>query len=205
MRIVCFSDTHGYHEKVEIPDGDILIHAGDFSRRGSTSEQEAFDVYLGGLPHTHKIVIAGNHDWSLEDVDDPESRFHNAAYLQDSSITIDGVKFYGAPWQPEFYNWAFNLPRGEPLREKWSQIPNDTDVLITHGPPHGVLDRVSRGERVGCEDLLEAVQRVQPQLHVFGHIHEDYGQVERGGTVFVNPSTCNAVYRPVNPCVVVDI
>ena len=104
MRIVCFSDTHGYHEKVEIPDGDILIHAGDFSRRGSTSEQEAFDVYLGGLPHTHKIVIAGNHDWSLEDVDDPESRFHNAAYLQDSSITIDGVKFYGAPWQPEFYN-----------------------------------------------------------------------------------------------------
>jgi predicted phosphohydrolase len=103
-----------------------MIHAGDFSTHGAIDEQEEFDTFLGTLPDPHKIVIAGNHDWSLEGVEYPELWFQHATYLQDSSTVIDGVKFYGAPWQPEFFNWAFNLPRGEALKKsgiKFRMIP----------------------------------------------------------------------------------
>jgi len=100
-------------------------------------------------------------------------------YLENSGVEIDGVKFWGSPWQPEFFNWAFNLPRGRRLAEIWALIPDDTEVLITHTPPYGILDRVDSGEHVGCEDLRRALQRVKPKVHVFGHIHEDRGVVEQ--------------------------
>jgi Icc-related predicted phosphoesterase len=102
-------------------------------------------------------------------------------------------------------DWAFNLQRGPALREKWALIPEGTDVLITHGPPFGILDWTARGERVGCEDLLEAVRRVKPRLHVFGHIHEGYGEHEQDGTRFVNASICTEAYQPTNAPIVVDV
>jgi hypothetical protein len=126
-------------------------------------------------------------------------------YLQDEAVEIEGLRIWGSPWQPEFLDWAFNLPRGAALREKWDRIPSGTDVLITHGPPQGVLDRVDEGRREGCADLLNAVARVRPRLHLFGHIHEGYGCLERDGTTFVNASICDRAYRPVNPPVVVDL
>lgn len=196
--------THGHHDKITIPDGDVLIHAGDFSAHGSIDEQEAFDQFLGTLPHPHKIVIAGNHDWSLEGVEYPELWFQHATYLQDEAVTIEGIKFYGAPWQPEFFNWAFNLPRGEALREKWRLIPEDTDVLITHGPPYGILDRVESGDKVGCVDLMNAIERCKPKLHLFGHIHEQYGVKLRGETRFANASICDPAYKPSQECLVID-
>lgn len=205
MRVVLLSDTHGHHDSIDIPDGDILIHAGDFSSHGSIDEQELFDAFLGTLPHSHKIVVAGNHDWSLVGVEYPELWFQHAIYLQDDSVVIGGMKFYGSPWQPEFFDWAFNLPRGEALRERWDKIPDDTDVLITHGPPYGVMDQVESGERVGCSDLLDATARCKPKLHIFGHIHEQYGVVQKEGTKYVNASICDVRYRPSRQCIVIDL
>ena len=126
-------------------------------------------------------------------------------YLEDEEVEIEGLRLWGSPWQPWFYDWAFNLPRGPALRAKWDRIPAGIDVLVTHGPPHGVLDHVGRGEDVGCEELLEAVRRVRPRLHVFGHIHEGYGQLERDGVRFVNASTCTLSYDPVNAPILFDL
>ncbi len=125
-----------------------------------------------------------------------------------SAVEIDGLKIYGSPWQPRFYDWAFNLNRGAELEEKWRLIPPDTDVLITHGPPHGILDEVERQyyiENTGCEELRKRVEMICPKLHVFGHIHCGYGQIEKFGTEFVNASNCDEEYNPVNLPVIIDL
>jgi predicted phosphohydrolase len=117
LMIVAIADSHGLHRKLRIPDGDILIHAGDLTRSGNIGELDEFNEFLGGLPHRHKIVIAGNHDFCFENnMEESARRLTNAVYLQDAETVIKGIKFYGSPWQPWFYDWAFNLPRGEALR-----------------------------------------------------------------------------------------
>ena len=127
-------------------------------------------------------------------------------YLEDNSTSIFGLKFYGTPWQPEFHNWAFNLKRGRSLLDKWDLIPDDTDILITHTPPVGYGDLCAIGVRAGCVDLLNTVQkRVRPKYHVYGHIHEGYGVRSDGKTVFVNASTCDLTYFPVNKPIVFDV
>jgi predicted phosphodiesterase len=218
MRVVCVSDTHRRHEKLEMPGGDLLLHAGDITRHGEREDVEAFDAWLGSLPYRHKVVIAGNHDFLFQQ--EPrlaQSLITNAVYLEDSGATVEGLRVWGSPWQPWFFDWAFNLRRGQPLREKWELIPPGTDLLLTHGPPHGILDQVQKvtskvigavtgqGDHVGCEELLLAVKRLKPRLHVFGHIHEAYGVVEQDGTTFVNASSCDLGYKPVNPPVVLDL
>jgi predicted phosphodiesterase len=206
MRIVCLSDTHNLHDRIRVPEGDLLVHAGDATMRGTAEEIAAFFDWLAGLPHRHKVVVAGNHDFLFErEPARARGLVHGATYLEDSAVEIEGLRIWGSPWQPWFYDWAFNLRRGAPLREKWDLIPQGTDVLVTHGPPHGVLDRVDQGELVGCADLREAVTRVRPTLHLFGHIHEGYGQERGEGTTFVNASICDRAYRPVNAPVVVDL
>lgn len=183
------SDTHGYHEQLEVPDGDVLVHAGDCLRRGTLEELVELDEWLGALPHAHKVLIAGNHDWCFEQ--EPERARElvtNAQYLQDEATEIAGVRFWGSPWQPRFMDWAFNLDRGEPLAEKWAMIPDDTDVLVTHGPPHGIRD-LAYERNCGCEELLLRVREVQPRVHVFGHIHECPGVEQQGATIFVNAAT----------------
>ncbi len=205
LQLVVISDTHGMHNNLEIPEGDVLIHAGDITMRGKLDEARAFDRFLGGLPHRHKIVIAGNHDFCFEQQPEAARKvITQAIYLEDEAVEIEGVRFWGSPWQPWFFDWAFNLHRGVPIREKWDLIPGDTDVLITHGPPLGFGDVTARGEPVGCEELIKAVERVRPRLHLFGHIHEDYGTWESDGTTFVNASTCNYHYQPTNPPIVLD-
>ena len=206
MRIVCISDTHGRLDDVEVPDGDVLVHAGDFTRRGDRAEVEAFAAALARLPHPAKVIVAGNHDFLFERAPgEAVGLLGDVRFLSDSETTVGGLRFWGSPWQPEFFDWAFNLPRGAPLAEKWALIPDDVDVLVTHGPPHGVLDRTVHGADVGCEELARAVERVRPRLHVFGHIHEAYGALDRGGTRFVNASTCDVRYRPVNAPIVVEL
>jgi predicted phosphodiesterase len=205
MRIVVVSDTHNLHHRISIPEGDVLVHCGDMLGRGSLAELEAFDRFLAGLPHRHKVVIAGNHDWCFEqEPQEARSRVRHATYLQDESVVIEGMKFYGSPWQPWFFDWAFNLERGEPLRRVWASIPEDTDVLVTHGPPQGILDLTTRGESVGCEALRARVEELLTPLHLFGHIHEAYGTERRGKTLFVNASTCTVFYQPLQPPVVLD-
>lgn len=187
--IVAISDTHAHHEGLALPDGDILVHAGDCTRRGALEDLEAFNDWLGRLPHRHKIIIAGNHDFCFERTPDESRRLvTNAIYLQDEAIVIEGIKIWGSPWQPWFFDWAFNLYRGQPIAAKWALIPNDTQLLITHGPPAGILDRTYSDYNVGCADLLERVLQIKPRLHVFGHIHEAAGQREIRETTFVNAS-----------------
>lgn len=207
LRVVLISDTHALHDEVRVPDGDLLIHAGDFSNIGALEDVIAFNEFLGRLPHPHKVVIAGNHDFCFERIPERARPLITAAhYLQDEEVTVAGLRIWGSPWQPEFMNWAFNLPRGEPLRQKWAQIPRGIDVLVTHGPPLGHGDLVAhRDERVGCADLLEAVQRVRPRLHVFGHIHEGYGITQDAHTVFANASCCTLDYEPTNSPLVFDL
>jgi predicted phosphodiesterase len=206
MRIVCLSDTHDLHRELAVPDGDLLLHAGDATMKGTPWQIEAFDRWLGTLPHPHKIVIAGNHDWAFQRTPAAaRGLIRNARYLEDEETTVAGLRIWGSPWQPWFFDWAFNLERGPAIAAKWVLIPDGIDVLVTHGPPLGILDRTSRGEDVGCADLLAAVQRVKPKLHVFGHIHEGYGTVDRDGTRFVNASNCTERYRPVQPPIVVDL
>jgi Icc-related predicted phosphoesterase len=206
MRIVCISDTHMFHDKLVIPDGDVLVHAGDLCGHGTVAEVQRFDTFLATLPHRHKVVIAGNHDWCFQrEPEAARAALAHATYLQDSGVVIDGLRFWGAPWQPEFLSWAFNLPLGPKLQEKWDLIPADTDVLVTHGPPFGVGDRCFDGREVGCPDLLAVIDRIGPKLHVAGHIHEGYGERRRGPTLCVNASSCDLRYRPVQPPIVVDL
>ena len=205
-RIVIISDTHNRHRSIPVPDGDLLIHAGDITRRGDLGEVRDFNAFLGTLPHRHKVVIAGNHDFCFQsDPDAAVGALRNCIYLQDQAITIAGLQIYGSPWLPSFHDWAFELPRGRDLEEKWARIPPDTDILITHGPPLGIGDRVWSGEQVGCADLLAAVERIRPRLHIFGHIHEAYGSFVRQDIRFVNASCCNRATEPVNPAIVVDL
>lgn len=205
MRIVAISDTHGLHDHIAVPDGDVLVHAGDVTRHGELDELPALNDWFASLPHPHKLLIAGNHDWCFEEL--PEGcrqLLTHVTYLQDEAVTIAGVTFYGSPWTPWFHSWAFNLHRGRPIRQKWLQIPHGTDVLITHGPPLGILDQTLEGKAVGCEYLREIVGLLTPKLHIFGHIHEGAGIVEADGTAFVNASTLTRRYMPTNPPIVID-
>lgn len=206
MRVVCLSDTHLRHAELRVPDGDLLLLAGDVTRRGSLPELEEVDAWLATLPHPHKVLVAGNHDFGFEtDPAAARARLGHAAYLEDQELTLGGLRIWGSPWQPVFFDWAFNLPRGVPLREKWDLVPAGIDVLLTHGPPRGILDRTARGEDVGDDDLLAAVLRVRPRLHVFGHIHESHGTVVRDGVTFVNAACCDLRYRPTQPPIVIDL
>lgn len=208
MKLVCISDTHGHHRRLTLPDGDVLVHAGDLSRgRGSIDQVQDFNNWLGELPYKHKVVIPGNHDFPFErDLPLMRSMMTNCHLLVDEEVVIDGIKFYGSPWQPWFHSWAYNLPRGEKLAAVWANIPDDTDVLITHGPPKDILDMTYWDQiSVGCEELAKRVVEVSPKVHVFGHIHEGYGELEYGGIKFINASSCTLQYQPLNPPIVVNI
>lgn len=192
MKIVHLSDTHGDHELLEIPEGDVLVHSGDFSSYFETPGVEDFLAWFSGHPHPHKIIVPGNHDFFFENHPDLESLSKSlpgdVSILVDKSVVIQGVKFHGSPWQPPFYNWAFNLEE-DLLQEKWALIPEDTDVLITHTPSKGVLDRNRALIECGSESLRERVKELPSlKLHLFGHIHEDAGDAFVDGVVCVNAS-----------------
>ncbi len=207
MRIVLISDTHNLHNTLSLPEGDLLIHAGDFSGQGLQREVMAFLDWFGRQPHPHKVLIAGNHDFLAEKNPElfesliPEG----VTYLNDSGTEIEGLKIWGSPVQPWFHDWAFNRQRGAEIAQHWELIPQDTDILITHGPPFGILDKVERGPNVGCEELIKKVESVQPMLHVFGHIHEQHGELQQGKTKFVNASVVNHRYLVVWDATIVEL
>ncbi|MEQ9323144.1 MAG: metallophosphatase domain-containing protein [Polyangiaceae bacterium] len=197
MRLIALADTHGYHDELVVPDGDVLVHAGDMTTRGTLDELSAVGAFLAALPHRHKLVVAGNHDWGLQrDPDAAHAALGDVTYLRDAGVTLHGPRFWGSPWQPQFFDWAFNLPRGQPLAERWALIPEDTDVLITHGPPRGYGDRCFDGRREGCDDLLARLDVVRPSLHLFGHIHEDRGHWWRDETLIVNATVAECEAPP---------
>lgn len=194
------------------------------------NEIQKFNSYLGALPYKVKVVIAGNHDLTFDDniteaslrtfgvqkstvesylsergLKSVKQMLTSAIYLEDSLVTVCGIKIYGAPWQPVFCDWGFNLKRGEDILKKWQTIPADLDILMTHGPPVGHGDLTGGNNNVGCVELLNTVQkRVKPKFHVFGHIHEGYGVTSDGYTTFINASTCTRRYLPTNAPIVFD-
>lgn len=203
MRIVCISDTHNRTLLESVPDGDVLIHAGDATVMGKLDEINNFAEWFLSFPHKHKIFVAGNHDWLYFNNMPLAKTF--VPNLHDEQIEIEGLKIYGSSWQPEFHNWAFGLPRGRALKGVWSKIPDDTDILVTHSPPKNILDSNYRGEAVGCEELFKRVMEIRPKLHVFGHIHENFGQIEMNGTIFVNASICDRAYKAKRKPIVIDL
>lgn len=212
LKIVCISDTHGKHsnDELDLPDADCIIHAGDFTSTGTAYQAELFLSWFDKLPYKKKILCAGNHDWLCQR--DPIAfikLLHNCnsqiIYLNHSSCNIEGVNIFGSPWTPAFYNWAFNYNReiGEKL---WKAIPDNTNILITHGPPYGIHDYVegaakqsswNNDDHVGCKALLERINQLKDlRLHVFGHIHCGRGYLENGKTTFINASVLSEDYQP---------
>lgn len=209
MRLVCVSDIHFYPMK-KLPDGDVLIVAGDLTSIGTMLQLERCGQWLSEQPHQHKIVIAGNHDFLFEkdyglarlSIRDGD---HGIVYLQDQVWVIDDVVFYGAPWSVKYMNWAFgNEPKTAESHARWLKIPEGIDILITHGPPSGILDATPNGYRLGDPDLLSAVQRLRPKIHIFGHVHHSHGTAKIGDTLFVNAAICDEEYKHTQEPIVLD-
>lgn len=202
------ADTHNLHNQVNMPPGDVLLHAGDLTMGGKHYEVEAFVDWIKDLPYKEKIVVAGNHDFYFQNKPELAEHMlahHGIIYLKDEPFIAYGLKFYGAPWQPWFFDWAFNLQRGAEIKKKWDLIPIDTDVLITHGPPHGILDKVNGGT-AGCEDLLNKIKEIKPLVSVFGHLHQGRGYYHNPEekTHFFNATVVNEVYKVIHEPFVFD-
>lgn len=215
---------HGRIDKRHLVEADVLLHAGDFTNTGEVEQVKSFSEWLRDYPATHKVVIAGNHDVTFDEAHYSKSwkRYHasmgkpyscaearaaltNCIYLEDEAVQVAGYTIYGSPWQPEFCDWAFNLSPGSACKKAWEAIPPCPDVLITHGPPHGFGDLCFHGQRAGCSELLYAIRRRLVPVSVAGHIHEGYGTVSDGVTLFVNASTCTLKYQPTNPPIIFDL
>jgi len=205
VRVICISDTHGRHRGLTLPDGDLLIHAGDFSTHGTLSELSDFMRWFAALPHPHKLLIAGNHDTLLERNPHLARSLipQGITYLEDSGARLCGLTIWGSPHTPRSFRQAF-MPEAQDLRRFRRQIPSGPDVLITHGPPRGVLDRIPRGPALGCELLRDELPRVRPGLHVFGHIHEQAGTERVGETLHVNAAVVDENNDLARGAVVVD-
>lgn len=208
MKFITIADTHSQHKKLDLPTGDVIIHAGDISSRGNENEVIDFLNWFTNIDFKHKIFIAGNHDFYFERTPQEEIKKiipDNIIYLNDSGTTIDNIKIWGSPVSPWFFDWAFNRQRGEEIKKHWDLIPSDTKILITHGPVFGKLDLTLDGQRVGCKDLLEKVQEINPTFHICGHIHEAYGQITDSKTNFINASVLNENYILKNSPIIFDL
>jgi hypothetical protein len=204
-RIICISDTHNRHAELALPEGDVLIHSGDFTMHGTAEETRAFAEWFLDQSHPHKILVAGNHEHLFEkEPDTARALLPGVHYLQDSGVDLDGVHFWGSPWQPEYGGWAFNLPKGEALARKWRQVPSGLDVLITHVPPSGVMDLITNGIAIGCEALHSELRRIRPHLHAFGHAHESRGVQQTGGWLSINAAICDEHYHVMHQPVIVE-
>ncbi len=219
MKITCIADLHGYYP--DFPGGDLLIIAGDLTGRDTDEQQRDFIVWLAQIqrkaPYRKIVYIAGNHDNFFYDKkrhgalkSPPE---WNVEYLCDSGIEFDGLKIWGSPWTPTFKGinpacTAF-CAATDVIKPYFDAIPDGIDILVTHGPPYGVMDIVydadGAKERCGSKALAQAVKRVKPRAHIFGHIHEGYGTHARDGTTYVNCSHVNQFYRPTNPHIGIEI
>ena len=216
-KITLISDTHAKHDLLskDLPGGDILIHAGDFMTSGySPTEAMMFFKWLDQLnSYDTKVFIAGNHDRWMQDAPEEAKAiltgYKTIEYLEDDWLGVyndgangdmpeENVRIYGSPWQPWFYDWAFNLPRdGWELEQKWNDIPGNIDILVTHGPAWGFLDDVEgrRGQHLDCELLAKRIETIRPKIHVCGHIHSGYGHYFDGHTHYFNAAVLNERYN----------
>jgi len=216
VRLVVISDTHNKHHLLNIPDGDILLHCGDFSHMydwanylhtpGASLPKTVtdFNTFLGTLPHKHKVIIAGNHELGLPKLpmEKLKATFTNAIFLQDTSVILEGILIYGTAWN-NIPTMAYGA-NPEKRAEKRKLIPKDTDILLTHNPPLSIRDLAHDYQTQYCgrckmehklrahwgdENLLNVVQAIKPKVHCFGHVHEEAGWETRGDVTFVNAAT----------------
>jgi Icc-related predicted phosphoesterase len=206
MNFLCLSDTHGKHRLLKnLPKADVIIHAGDLSKDGSERSCMDFMNWFSKLEYQHKIFIAGNHDFFFESASEQYIRKvvpENLVYLNDTGISINGINIWGSPVTPRFFDWAFNRDRGKAINKHWKLIPATTDILVTHGPPMGILDDVGVNDHAGCADLLRRVKRIKPKFHIFGHIHGSYGRSKTSYTEYINVSIVDDNYDVKNAPVV---
>lgn len=223
LKCVAISDTHGGHHQVEVPDGDVLIHSGDLCKYGRMEEVKDFASWLRKLPHKHKLITAGNHDKPFKLHEAKCRRLlkeAGAILLLNEEVVIEGVKFWGSPVTPTFFDWHFMKDRGSEIAKVWRLIPTDADVIITHGPPYGHGDlcppyNMSAPKVAGCLDLLSRMRDIRhetkqryPRVHVCGHIHNGYGVTksdEFGDLMFINAATCTENYKPTNSPIIFTI
>lgn len=213
MRIVAISDTHGFHREVVVPDGDVLVHAGDITMDGEIDVVADFVGWLASLPHRHKIVVPGNHDRCF---DISQSKYDGSSIarfdrpglhlLMDASRTLEvrgeEFKVYGAPWVPNLKGWAF----WDRNYDKFDRAPRDVDLLVTHGPPLGIRDDNIFDTHFGSRHIARYLNHCpMVRAHVFGHVHQGYGMGKRGEILFVNACTCDRQYDPMNPPLVFDL
>jgi Icc-related predicted phosphoesterase len=213
LKIHFISDTHTRHSDLQLPGGDVLVHCGDFMGGGSDlSEVIDFLDWLSDQDYKHKVFIAGNHDSLFEE--NPKaikmiiSDYPKITYLQDSEVIIDGIKFYGTPWTPEFCNWSFAYDTESEADLIFNKIPKDTDILLTHGPAFGFLDVVEgQNTHLGCVSLCNHIDRIKPKVHACGHIHSGFGIIDGYGeaTTRINASCLNEKYISTNSFIELSI
>jgi len=211
MDIIFISDTHTRHNAftpILKNGGDVIVCSGDITSMGEEQELKKFAEWYDALPFKYKLLVAGNHDFIFEQTPSLAKRIlkdTGIIYLENSEVVINGLKFYGSPVTSNFNKWAFNKNSGTEIKQYWNKIPVDTHVLITHGPPLGILDRSSQGIHLGCDTLKDAVLNIKPNIHAFGHIHEGYGTASKDGVYFINAALVNERYQPVNKPIAVKI
>lgn len=210
MKIVALSDTHSKHDQVPIPEGDVLIHCGDMTGRGNYWEFISIGNWFNKMKDRfkHRIMIAGNHDFGLEINNRIILNDHfdkKIIYLQDNGITIDGINFYGTPWMPHFYDWAF-MKNEDELAKYYAEIPDNTHVLITHCPPFGILDENPNKTKCGSLALYKRIKELkQLKHHIFGHIHEGYGTEIIDDITFHNVCSLSGQYIYQNSPQIIEI
>lgn len=195
MKLLHLSDTHGHHTELgKLPEADIIIHSGDFTMAGSETEAYDFMNWFCDLPYKHKIFIAGNHDMCMYGAYSVDGLPDNVHYLHNSGVEIEGIKFWGVPLFME------DVMDGK-LLEYYKQIPDDTDILITHQPPRGMCDLADYGnglEHKGNWQLMERVGQLHLRYHLFGHEHDAYETKKMGNVVFSNASVMDSKYNLIN-------
>jgi Icc-related predicted phosphoesterase len=206
MNLAILSDTHGHHRKLTAPSGDIVIHCGDFSWKSNLAEIIDFLEWYSKLEYTHRVLVAGNHDrFPARHADRFLAliRHYGVIYLENSQCNVEGIKIYGSPFSADYGPAGAFMYSGETAGQRmWARIPENTDILVTHGPPYGFGDfSLSEGIHSGCRQLLQRIHIIKPAYHVFGHIHEGYGVYAGENTVFINASLTdraeNMVHRPI--------
>ena len=218
MKLVVISDTHGFHSKVEVPEGDVLIHCGDFCNVGTREETYRFANWMSKQPHETKIAVPGNHDvWCMKRLDNAKNLFSGEGIrllVEEGMELANGKTIWGVPWTPDFHPevWGFNYCQsGRTGQEIWDAVPNDADILISHGPPKGIRDHIEPWGHIGCPILAEKVKRnLTSELLMFGHCHSGYGthEYDSGGAKpkqIINAAICTEKYEPTNAPIVWDL
>jgi hypothetical protein len=214
-KLVIFGCSHSLHENIKMPAGDVLICTGDFLNGNEEYELIVFLKWLESQPFDNKILIAGNHDsffqlWPGLAKQLIKDFAPSVNYLEDSGCEIKGIKFWGAPWTPTFKNWFHMRDRGADIKRHWDFIPDDTDVLITHGPAWHILDEAEDGSKVGCYDLKNALYRVRPKLFCHSHVHYSYGTKDlvysdNTKTICINASLLGKENKEIRAPFIIDI